>query len=102
VYIEEEKETESCTVEEIQEKTDMDFASKDYFWRAQKVNSIASIATLRMKPHSISPLEIPLCRLVVMPMVRPALQSNIARLLEDFVIGYKEGFAVFYILVINE
>jgi len=100
--VEEEKEIENCTIVEIQEKTNMDFAPKDNFHRAQKVNSVASIAILRMKPHSISRLGIPLCHLAVMPMVRLALQSDIARLQEDFVIGYRDGSAVFYVSVTNE
>jgi len=46
---------------------------KDTLKRKQKVNSIASISKLWMKPHSISRLMIPLCCISAMPMVRPAL-----------------------------
>ena len=79
-----------------------DFATEDDFRRTQKVNSVASIASLRMKPHCISRLRIPLCCLAEMPMVRLTLQSDIARLQEDFVIGYRDGSAVFYVSVTNE
>jgi len=39
---------------------DMEFTSEDDFRRSQKVNSVASITPLRLKPHSISRLRIPL------------------------------------------
>jgi len=50
-----------------------DFQTEDAFKRAQKVISVASIADLRLKPHSISQLRIPLCQLAPMSMIKPEL-----------------------------
>jgi len=60
------------TVHEEEEVGD-GFQTEDAYRRAQKVNSVACIADLRLKPHSISRLRIPLCRLAPMPMIKPAL-----------------------------
>lgn len=78
------------------------FTNEDDFRKAQKVNSVATISGLRLKPHSISRLRIPLCRLVVMPMIRPALQCDLTRLEQDFVHGYRDGSSVFYVSLTNE
>jgi hypothetical protein len=78
------------------------FISEDAFRKVQKVNSVATIFALRLKPHSISWLRIPLCRLVVMPMIRPSLQCDLTRLEQDFVHGYRDGSSVFYVSLTNE
>jgi hypothetical protein len=76
--------------------------SEDAFRRDQKVDSVASINKLKLKPHSISRLHIPLCRMVSMPMVRPALQCDLTKLENDFVNGYRDGASVFYVSLTNE
>jgi len=53
---------------------------EDELQRLQKVDSVATIASLRRKPEELSRFKIPLCRLVAMPMVRPTLSSNILKL----------------------
>jgi len=63
---------------------------------------IATITSLRMKPHAFSHLRIPLCRLVQMPMVRPALKYDLIKLEQQYVHGYLEGLAVFYVSITNE
>jgi len=68
----------------------------------QKLNSIATIASLRVQPQRISRFAIPLCRMAAMPMVRPTLQSDLAKLEQEFVHGYREGASVFYVTVTNE
>lgn len=50
-----------------------EFTSEDALRRSQKVNSVASIASLRMKSHALFRFRIPLCRLVQMPMITPTL-----------------------------
>jgi len=68
----------------------------------QKLNSVSTISNLRMKPTSSSRFSIPLCRMVPMPMVRPTLESDLAKLEQEFVHGYREGAAVFYVSMTNE
>lgn len=87
---------------QAEKETGDDFESEEAFRRAEKLNSVASIADLRLKPHSISRLRIPLCRLAHMPMVRPALQCDLTKLEQDFVHGYRDGSNVFYVSVTNE
>jgi len=45
---------------------------------------------------------IPLCRMVVIPLIRPALQCDLTRLENKFVNGYKDGSTVFYMSITNE
>jgi len=40
--------------------------------------------------------------MVAMPMVRPTLQSDLAKLEQKFVHGYREGTVVFYVSLTNE
>ena len=68
----------------------------------QKLNSVATITSLRFQPISSSRFSIPLCRMLAMPMVRPTLSSDLARLKQEFVHGYREGASVFYVTTTNE
>ena len=68
----------------------------------QKLNSVATITSLRFQPLSSSHFCIPLCRLLPMPMVRPTLASDLAKLEQEFVHGYREGASVFYVTTTNE
>ena len=62
----------------------------------QKGDVVNILAQLRMKPEELFRMHIPLCRLVAMPMVRPALASDISKLEQDFAAGgYRAGAAVF-------
>jgi hypothetical protein len=47
-------------------------------------------------------MMVPLCRMVAMPIVRPTLSSDLASLEADFVHGYREGAAMFYLSTTNE
>ncbi len=53
----------------------------------QKLNSVATITSLRFQPISSSRFSIPLCRMLPMPMVRPTLSSDLAKLEQEFVHG---------------
>jgi hypothetical protein len=64
--------------------------------------SIPTIEALRLKPSSLSRMQVPLCRMVPMPIVRPTLSSDLASLEDEFVHGYWEGAAVFYLSITNE
>ena len=68
----------------------------------QKLNSVSTINSLRFQPITSSRFSIPLCRMLAMPMVRPTLSSDLAKLEQEFVHGYREGASVFYVTVTNE
>jgi hypothetical protein len=68
----------------------------------QKLNSVATISSLRFQPSTVSRFSIPLCRLVAMPLVRPTLQSDLDKLEQEFVHGYRDGAAVFYVTLTDE
>ena len=76
--------------------------NEDEIRTRQKVNSVATITSLRFQPNSSSRFNIPLCRLMAMPMVRPTLASDLAKLEQEFVHGYREGASVFYVTTTNE
>ena len=67
------------------------------FKLGKKLNSVATIKSLRLQPISSSRFSIPLCRMLAMPMVRPTLSSDLAKLEQEFVHGYREGASVFYV-----
>ena len=75
---------------------------EDDIRRAQTVDTVAGIEALRMTPHELSRMKIPLYRLVPMPMVRPTLASDLIQLEQQFVHGYEEGARVFYVSVADE
>ena len=68
----------------------------------QKLNSVSTISSLRFQPTTSSRFNIPLCRMLAMPMVRPTLSSDLAKLEQEFVHGYREGASVFYVTTTNE
>jgi hypothetical protein len=76
--------------------------NEDDIRRSQRINTVAALAELRLQPIQISRHMIPLCRLVVMPMVRPTLQCDLVKLEQEFVHGYREGACVFYVSLTNE
>jgi len=75
---------------------------EDELRRLQKVDSVATITSLKMKPDRYSRMRIPLYRLVPMPMVRPTLSSDIQRMEQEFAHGYLNGMAAFYESITNE
>jgi hypothetical protein len=79
-----------------------DELSVDQIRVSRKVNSIATIEALRLKPSSLSCMMVPVCRLVAMPIVRPTLSSDLASVEADFVHGYQEGAAVFSLSTTDE
>lgn len=79
-----------------------DEVDEDVIRGRQKLNSVATISSLRMKPVALSRFLIPLSRMVPMPMVRSTLQSDLEKLEQEFVHKYREGAAVFYVTTTNE
>ena len=73
--------------------------NEDDIRRAQKMDTIATLQSLRLFPNELSRMRIPLCRLVPMPMVRPTLASDILALEQQFVYGYEDGARVFYVSI---
>ena len=76
--------------------------NEDDIRRAQKMDTIATLQSLRLFPNELSRMRIPLCRLVPMPMVRPTLASDILALEQQFVYGYEEGARFFYVSIADE
>ena len=64
-------------------------------------DSNSVIENLRFSPSSKSRFFIPLCRLLSMPLVRPTLMSDVLKLEQGFIHGYRSGSAVFYVSVVN-
>jgi hypothetical protein len=96
--------SEECHDEEEEGPGDRDQyeGDEDDIRTRQKLNSVATISRLRFQPLSSSRFPIPLCRMLAMPMVRPTLTSDLAKLEQEFVYGYREGASVFYVTVTNE
>jgi hypothetical protein len=88
--------------EEILEDEAQFIGDEDEIRTRQKVNSVSTIASLRFQPITSSRFCIPLCRMLAMPMVRPTLSSDLAKLEQEFVHGYREGASVFYVSATNE
>ena len=76
--------------------------NEDDIRQAQKMDTVATLQSLRLFPNELSRMQIPLCRLVPMPMVRPTLASDILALEQQFVYGYEEGARVFYVSIADE
>jgi hypothetical protein len=57
---------------------------------------------MRILSKEVSRFEIPLCRMVYMPLVRPALAHDIKKLEVEFTHGYRHGAPVFYVSIFNE
>ena len=64
-------------------------------------DSNSVIENLQFQPTSKSRFFILLCRLFSMPLVRPTLLSDVFKLEQGFIHGYKFGSVVFYILIVN-
>ena len=75
---------------------------EDEIKSCQKLNSVSTISRLRVQPLSSSRFNIPLCRMLAMPTVRPTLSSDLAKLEQEFVHGYREGASVFYVTLTDE
>jgi hypothetical protein len=87
--------------EEVEEEMDRKLNENDLLGML-KVNSNKCIEDMRIKPKEASRFDIPLCRMVYMPLVRPTLDSDIKRLEAEFAHGYRAGSCVFYVSICNE
>ena len=57
---------------------------------------------MRISPKDASRLDIPLCRMLYMPLVRSTLVTNIKKLETEFSHGYCPNAPVFYVSICNE
>jgi hypothetical protein len=63
---------------------------------------MSRLEKLRFKPRSKSKINIPLCRMISLLVVRPFLKNNVMNLAAHFVAcGYMEGNGVFYVALEN-
>jgi hypothetical protein len=69
--------------------------------RSQKEDSIGVIHRVCIKPLSKSRFSIPLCRLQCLPLVRPISEVDVARLQNEFVMGYYDGDRAMYVSLYN-
>jgi hypothetical protein len=76
--------------------------NEDELRELQKVDSIQVIEGMRISPKDASRFDIPLCRMVYMPLVRPTLANDIKKLEAEFTHGYRPGALVFYVSIYNE
>jgi hypothetical protein len=76
--------------------------NEDKLRQVLKVNSNKCIEHMRINPKEASRFDIPLCRMIYMPLVRPTLESDIKRLEAEFFHGYRHGASIFYVTLCNE
>ena len=76
--------------------------STDQILAPKKVDSIAIMEALCLKPSSLSRMQVLLCRMVPMLIVRPTLSSDLASFQDKFVHVYHDGADVFYLSITNE
>jgi hypothetical protein len=60
-----------------------------------KVNLIKCIKCMQIAPKEASRFDIPLCRMVYLPLMRPKLDSNIKRLEAEVAYGFRVGATIF-------
>jgi hypothetical protein len=65
--------------------------------KTQKEDFNAVIHRVRMRPLAKSRFSIPLCRFQSLPLVRPISEVDVARLQNEFVMGYRDGDRVMYV-----
>ena len=96
--------SEECQDEDEEGRPEKDAyeGDEDDIRTRHKLNSVSTISQLRVQPLSSSRFPIPLCRMLAMPMVRPTLPSDLAKLEQEFVHGYREGASVFYVTLTDE
>jgi hypothetical protein len=70
--------------------------------RRKRVNSVQILKNLECFSGGKSQIDIPLCRMISLQIVRPALENDIMKLQADFIHGYRVGAAVFYVSLTDE
>ena len=70
--------------------------------KRQKRDSNSVISRLRIEPEAKSCFRIPLCRLRILPLVRPINEVDVQRLENEFVPGYRDSDRVLYVSTYND
>ena len=76
--------------------------NEDELRNLQKANSIQCIEGMRLLSKEVSRFDIPLCRMIYMPLVCSTLVQDIRRLEAEFTNGYRPRTSVFYVSTTNE
>ena len=76
--------------------------NEDELRRLQKMDSIQVIESMWISPKDASRFDIPLYRMLYMPLVRPTLATDIKKLETEFTHGYCLGAPIFYVSIYNE
>jgi hypothetical protein len=79
-----------------------DVLNEDELHELLKVKSNKCIEHMRILPKEVSRFDIPLYRMICMPLVRPTLAFDIKRLEAEFAHDYHAGASVFYVSICNE
>jgi hypothetical protein len=66
-----------------------------------KMNTVAIWEKYKIFPKCKAMMNIPLYRMISMPIVRPALKIDVHKMEQAFHSGYHEGDKVFYVLPLN-
>ena len=65
--------------------------------RQLHINSIQLLQKAHAIQEGLSQIKIPLCRMISLQVVRPALAMDIEKMKADFIHGYRPGADVFYV-----
>ena len=65
--------------------------NEDELRRLQRVDSIQVIESMQISSKDASRFDIPLCRMLYMPLVQPTLATDIKKLETKFTHGYRLG-----------
>jgi hypothetical protein len=89
------------------EEDDLDAIDTDSMYmllilqRQKRFNLVEVLRNLEIPSGGKAHMDIPLCRMASLQVVRPALINDIQKLQVDFVHGYRVGAVVFYVLLTN-
>jgi len=92
---------EECMEEDVTNNEEKELM-EDELQRLQKGNVVETISSLQIKPDELFWLQIPLYKLVAMPMVRPTLSCSVKKLEDEFASRDHDGVAIFYVSTTNE
>ena len=76
--------------------------NEDDIRKAQTLDTVKIIASMRLTSNDLCRMKIPLCRLIPMPIVRPTVSCDLIALENQFSRGYEEGARVFYVSISDE
>ena len=77
-------------------------SNEDDIRKAQTLDTVKIIASMRQTSNDLCRMKIPLCRLIPMPIVRPTLSSDLIALKNQFSRGYEQGARIFYVSISDE